>query len=185
MKMRQLTNLKIGVILLAALAGCQKLKPESVAIPEYPDFDELMKDQIERLGKVSINKKVSLGEESEFKTFEMDSALWAEELSFLKEINPNQPEYVGAFEKSTEGNYQTLTLGEGENGALKKVKYDLKEDDYGSIQATFHEDKDVYVHHREIKMNFERGLLNSIQINGYQKMMFKDTVRFGIALEVN
>ena len=173
-----------GCLLILILLGCQKLKPESVSIPEYPDFEELMTQQVEILGQTKIKKVVWLEGQSEVQEMTMDSANWAKELSFLKEINPNQPEYVGAFEKSTEDNYQILTLGPDERGALKQVKYTYTEGEYHSILATFHEDKDVYVHHRDIEMNFEKGILNSLSIDGYQKMMLKDTVRFGINVNV-
>ncbi|SNS47680.1 hypothetical protein SAMN05421640_0309 [Ekhidna lutea] len=179
--MSRLVDLKILVLLLV-LASCQKLKPESVAIPEYPDFEQLMTQQVKMLGQTKIKKEAWLEGKSEVHAMNMDSTKWAEELSFLKEINPNQPEYVGAFEKSSEGDLQILTLGAEENGALKKVKYSKSGENYKRIAATFHEDKDVYVHHREIEMIFENGILNSLTIDGYQKMMFKDTVRFRILL---
>ncbi len=171
------------MILLVALAGCQKLKPESVSIPEYPDFEVLMQEQVAALGNTKIKKTVWLEGQSEVKVQDMDSSRWAEELSFMKEINPNQPEYVGAFEKSREGDLQVLTLGENESGPLKKVRYTKKGDGFERIHATFHEDKDVYVHHRDIKLSFEKGKLSSLNIDGYQKMMFKDTVRFRIEVK--
>jgi hypothetical protein len=182
--MRQLINLKI-LMLLLILASCQKLKPESVAIPEYPDFKELMKVQIELLGKKSIKKEVWLEGQSETKTLEMDSTTWAKELSFLEEVNPNQPEYVGAFEKEKEDEKEILSLGAAERGAIKKVSFSKENDAFETIQISFHEDKDVYVHHREIEMNFKDGVLSTLKIDGYQKMMLKDTVRFRVNVAVN
>lgn len=168
-----------------ALAGCQKLTPESVNIPEYPDFEELMKDQVDLLGNTKITKEVRLERQNEVKVMEMDSTAWASELSFLKEINPNQPEYVGVFETSEESNYQILRLKSEESGALKQVKYAKSGAIYEKILATFHEDKDVYVHHRNIEMNFDEGILHSLKIDGYQKMMFRDTVRFSISIRLD
>ena len=173
------------IVALLVLSGCQKLKPESVSIPEYPDFKVLMKEQVALQGKTKIKKTVWLEGQSEARVLEMDSTKWAEELTFLKEINPNQPEYVGAFAKSKEGESQILTLGSEESGPLKEVKYLTDGDNYERILASFHEDKDVYVHHRDIELSFEEGKLSSLNIDGYQKMMFKDTVRFRIALKVN
>lgn len=183
--MGRLINLKIGAILLAVLVSCQKLKPEFVSVPEYPNFEALMNEQVVLLTDSEIKKTVRLEGQSEEQTMKMDSAKWAEELFFLKEINPNQPEYVGAFTKATDGNKTLLTLGPDEKGELKKVSYVKIGDIYSTLNATFHENKDVYVHHRDIYITFQDGLIRSIEINGYQKMMFRDTVRFGIALEVN
>ncbi|WP_420576662.1 hypothetical protein [Ekhidna sp.] len=181
--MSRLIDLKILVLLLV-LASCQKLKPESVSIPEYPDFENLIKTQADLLGNTRIKKTVRLENRTEVKIVEMDSAKWAEELSFLKEINPNQPEYVGAFTKETDGNKTLLTLGPDEKGELKKISYIKIGDIYSTMNATFHEDKDVYVHHRDINVTFRDGLIQSVEINGYQKMMFRDTVRFGINIKV-
>ncbi|WP_370088498.1 hypothetical protein [Ekhidna sp.] len=181
--MNRLIDLKI-LLLLLVLVSCQKLKPESVAIPEYPDFKSLMDDQVERLGKGRIKKEVWLDGKSEVRIIEMDSTKWAEELSFLKEINPNQPEYVGAFEKSADDQNQVLTLSPNEKGAIKKISFSKSDDEYQRITASFHEDKDVYIHHRDIEMTFEDGILNFLKIDGYQKMMFKDTVRFRVKVEV-
>ncbi len=165
--------------------GCQQLKPESVSIPQYPDYLALMTGQVELLRNSGVEKHVWLEGKSETKILKMDSASWAKELSFLKEINPNQPEYVGAFEISGDGSNKTLTLADGENGALKSTSFIRHGAEFKRISATFHEDKDVYVHHREIELNFIEGVLNSLSIDGYQKMMFKDTVRFRIKVEVN
>lgn len=166
-------------------SSCQKLKPESVNIPEYPDYAALMVEQVELLQNSRAKKEVRLEGKSEIRVLDMDSANWATELSFLKEINPNQPEYVGAFEKSGDELSQTLTLAAGENGALKQTTFSRNDNGFINISAIFHEDKDVYVHHRDIEMHFKDGVLNALQIDGYQKMMFKDTVRFQIKLAID
>ncbi|WP_425389729.1 hypothetical protein [Ekhidna sp.] len=171
-----------GCFLILILLGCQKLKPEDVEIPEYPNFEELIKQQVPLLGKTTIKKTVSLEGQSEEQVVQMDTTKWKNELDFLKEINPNQPEYIGAFTKEQNGNQTVLTLGPEEKGELKNVRYVKIGDIYSAINATFHEDKDVYVHHRDISIDFRDGLIQSIEINGYQKMMFKDTVRFGISI---
>lgn len=170
---------------LVIVTGCQQLKPESVSIPDYPDYGRLMEDQIELLRNSRTKKEVWLDGRSEVKVMNMDSAKWEKELSFLKEINPNQPEYVGAFEKTGDELNQTLSLASGERGALKQTSYSRSDEGFNNISAIFHEDKDVYVHHREISLNFKDGILESLNIDGYQKMMFNDTVRFRINLEVN
>ena len=167
------------------LAGCNQLKPESVSIPEYPDYELLMKEQIELLNNVRIKKEVWLDGRSEVKVMDMDSAKWVKELQFLKEINPSQAEYIGAFNKVGDEINQTLSLSNGESGALKRTSFSKNDLGFNKISATFHEDKDVYSHHREIELSFENGVLKSLDIDGYQKMMFKDTAKFRIKLLVN
>ncbi len=179
--MTQLVDLRIWLLLLLVSSGCQKLKPESVIIQSYPDLELLMLEQVDLLHGKTVEKTVMLGEESEFNSLRFDSTSWMSELSFLKEINPNQPEYVGAFLKSEEGSEVSLELAEGENGVLKSLIYSKSADQFQYIKASFHEDKDIYSHHREVSMRFTDGLLQSYEINGYQKMMLNDTVRFKIS----
>lgn len=181
--MRGFVDLKILLGLIAiSFFSCEKLKPESVKIPDYPDLEQVFNEQVQLLRKRSLNKEVWLDGKSESKLLEMDSILWKKELSFLKEINPNTPEYVGAFERSSiiNKNEIHLILNSDEKGELKKFSYTLEEETYSTIKATIHEDKEVYSHHREFDLSFEKGLLKSYEINGYQKIVLKDTIAFRI-----
>lgn len=171
-------------MVLVTLAGCQKLRPEQVSIPEYPDLNAFYKDQVKRLGSSSVEKSVSLDDQKETQLLEMDSVGWAEELSFIREMNPNQPEYVGAFKSNTSESRWSLQLKEGESGILKKLVFYPNKKQPSNISATIHEDKDVYVHHREVSISLENDKIISFVLEGYQKMMFKDTVRFSIHAEV-
>ena len=146
------------LILTTFISGCQKLKPESVAIREYPDLKQLMIDQADLLDGRSVEKTVSLDAEKEVNQLVLDSAKWIKELDFLEEINPNQPEYVGSFEKTVEGGEISLLLKEAEKSELKSLVYSLSGDQFQYIKASFHEDKDVYIHHRpypEAPVNFQ------------------------------
>ena len=176
-----------GYLLVLSLlfAGCQSLKPEDISLPDYPDLAEVYIDQYQSLGSRTLEKKVTLDSEQETNAFQMDSAAWKEELEFLIEISPKKPEYVGVYKtiEDNEGGVE-LQLIEGEKSTLKQLSVGYYEGAYNSIAATIHEDKDVYVHHREINISFREGLISSWSIEGYQKMMFKDTVRFGIVGQI-
>lgn len=179
--MKRIVNLKIGFALLAlTLFGCEKLKPESVNIPDYPDLESVFNTQINVLSSNKLEKEVWLDGKSESKTLDMDTTLWKKELSFLKEINPNTPEYVGAFEKTETDSAIHLILKSNEKGELKRVSYSMEGKNYSNIKAIIHEDKEVYSHHREFKINLENGLLKNYEITGYQKIVLKDTIQFRI-----
>lgn len=184
--MNQFFNLKIWQIVAAIVClSCQKLKPEKITLPDYPDLQEVYQFQYRTLGERTLEKTVSLDSEKELNSLKLDSLKWKEELSFLVEINPNKPEHIGAYNLTDQANGLTLELIEGEKSDLQKINIKYDGDDYQSIGATIHEDKDVYSHHREIEVFFENGYIKSWEISGYQKMMFKDTVRFGITGKVN
>lgn len=169
---------------LILLASCQDLKSGSINIPEYPNVEEVYQSQLKSLATPKVNKEVSLGDKKEKDTIEMDTVKWKRELSFLVDVNPNSPEYVGAFEVTHEGKRTSLKLQEGENGILKHLSITSQDEGYWSLQATIHEDKDIYSYHREVSAAFENDLITNYQIEGYQKMMFRDTVWFSIKGEV-
>ncbi|MEM8939946.1 MAG: hypothetical protein AAGC64_11415 [Bacteroidota bacterium] len=171
-----------GLVILMTLffVGCQKLKPKEISIPEYPDLQILSEEQANLLNTSQLKKTVYLDEEREEKTFQMDTSKWKKELSFLDELNPNQPEYVGVFEVEEFENVITLKLKEGESGILKNLVIREVEGRYARISGTIHENKDVYIHHKDIEVLFKDGLIDVWNILGYQKVMFNDTVNFKI-----
>lgn len=171
-------------VLLVCFAGCQKMKPEAITLPDYPDLEKLIIQQADLLDKKNVEKNVSLDGEIEHHLLTLDSAQWLQELSFLKEINPNQPRNVGIFEKSTAGNNTTLTLKSGESSPIKKCSYTIENRVYRDISAIFHEKKDIYDHYREVQLDFKDGILKNFQVDGYQKMLFKDTIQFGFDISV-
>ena len=128
----------------------------------------------------SLVKEVWLDGQSESQNLKMDSIGWSAELSFLKEINPNQSEYVGGFDRKDSDGLTTLTLKSTESGALKKFSFASVNGEIISIQAIIHEDKDVYVHHRDISLKLADGEISGFKIDGYQKILLKDTIRFSI-----
>jgi len=175
---KKLTISSITAILI--FAGCERMKPDVSQVPSYAEIDTLLTSQFDLLYKKSLIKEVWLDGQSESQDLEMDSLGWRAELSFLKEINPNQPEYVGAFDKEESKNIIVLVLGEKESGSLSTFSFSREKGDITSIEATIHEDKDVYVHHRDISLTLTGGRIREYQIDGYQKIMLKDTIRFRI-----
>lgn len=167
----------ITILSLLTFIGCSHLKPEHISITEYSALGDLLSKQ-NKLTASQLKKEVALDGIQETKTLKMDTALWKDELSFLVEIDPNRPEYVGAFNESKTGNQTTLTLKPEEKGSLKQIVYRTTKGEITSVNAITHEDKDVYVHHQSITTEFKDEKLISYSINGYQKILMKDTVFF-------
>ncbi len=179
--MSRLKDLRIFLIgLLLSVGACEGLKPDTIDLTSYPEVDQLLSNQHSLLSDQQLSKEVWLDGESETRLLQLDSAGWAEELAFLQEVNPNQSGYVGAFDESTKDNELVLKLKMDENGSLRNFSF-TKESGNVLIAATIHEDKDVYVHHKEIQINlFDRKILD-YEIEGYQKILLGDTIRFRIS----
>ncbi|MDE0470795.1 MAG: hypothetical protein OXH57_02545, partial [Ekhidna sp.] len=75
-------------LLVILIASCQKLRPDSVAVPNYPDINKIYTNQIQQLHNKHLIKEISLDFKNETDTSLMDSTDWKDELSFLAEIDP-------------------------------------------------------------------------------------------------
>jgi len=174
-------TLLFDILFATTVLGCQNLRPETIELPTYPDLNKVLEEQSQLLAAKSLQKEVTLGEKTETSSFAMDTAKWKSELDFLEEINPCKPEYVGVYEVVKNDQSLQLTLGPKEKSVLTELNILYQDEDYARISASIHEDKDVYTHHRDIKVVFRNALISSWTIQGYQKMMLSDTVRFGIS----
>lgn len=166
------------------IVGCQKLQPKKINTPEYPDLKGFSIAQAGILGNASMEKTVMLDGQSEIMVLSMDSLKWRKELSFFNEMNPNQPEYVGAFLVNRNEERAAFDLKSNENGILKQLTLENAASEYTRMTAVIHEDKDIYVHHRDINVSISNGQIDSFTITGYQKVILKDTVWFSISGKV-
>lgn len=181
--MKRFDNLLLTVLLVLLASACDWMKPTEITSARYPESNVLLTNQTDLLEGKVVNKKVWLDVGSEAKSQTMDTTFLKRELAFLKEINPNQAEYVGAFEETNNDGKLVLVLGAEERGSLKR--FEIQEQGTNTlISATIHEDKDVYIHHREIALRFSNQVLAEYTIEGYQKIILKDTVRFRIKGEI-
>ncbi len=177
--------MKVLFILLVAilLQSCSGFKQEQIKASSYPEIDKIFADQYRVLGQ-QLEKSVMLQGKEEIRMLTMDSTAWKEELSFLDELNPNQPEYVGAFDERKSTTVTDLKLKPAEKGALSRFLYEKEKGKIVRIQATIRENKDIFIHYREVSITFEDGLISEYYIHGYQKILFKDTISFKIVGKV-
>lgn len=169
------------IVVVVLLLGCKKFEPAEEANVKYPGIDKLLTRQLTEITSKKLQKQVWLGDESEIQLFDVDSSMLTRELDFLGEINPNAPEYVGAFNEDVSLVHLALTLNEGENGSLKYFRSSKSANQTQSIEATIHEDKDIFTHHREIKINLFKDVITDYEITGYQRIVRRDTIRFSIS----
>ena len=148
--------LTLVIFLALSLSGCQSFEPASNVRSEYPDIAQVLEKQTSGFFSINLKKEVWLDGKTEIQTLVLDTLTWKKELSFLKEIDPSLPEYVGAFSSTVVQDTTHLVLREGERGSLQKFSYVNENDELSSLSATIHEDKDVYVHHRESKSHLQR-----------------------------
>lgn len=170
--------------LFMLIFSCAQVDQEKVLDSYYPKVDTLIKSQFDRGYPVSLSKIVSLDGKSEQQNLSLDSAGWAKELVFLSEINPNHPAYIGTFSENKMDNFLSLKLNPDEKGALTLFSLETGKN-IQTINATIHENKEVYIHHKDIKVTFREGVITSYEIDGYQKIVLKDSIFFTIKAMIN
>lgn len=165
---------------LGCFLGCGYKSIDSIDIPSYPNFGELYENQYEKLSGRSLEKEIWLSGKKEKQILKFDSIGWKKQVSFLDDINPYQPKYIGVFEKEEHDSHLLLKLKKGENSTLKKLQIKYNGSNYAHIKASLVEDKDVFISGKEIEVYFEEGIISSWEIKGYQKMILGDSVAFRI-----
>jgi len=167
----------------AFICSCQNLKPDENYKVRFPEINNLIKSNLEFSG-ASINKVVSLDGIKEEIKITPDSTQWNDELDFLNAINPNKPEFKGSFDVVEKEGGILVTLKTGEKHSLQQLSYS-KEGENETLKALIQEDKQIFSLEKRVKINFAGGLISNYKIEGFQKILLKDTTKFMIKVEIN
>lgn len=171
---------RVAILLFFVLWGCSGLEPEQPDQLPFPEVSQLISSGLAPQ-EVKLTKEVWLDEKSELLTLTPDTAAWKKEFDFLNEINPNQPEYTGAFNiLSSSEDQLILALKEGEKPPLQELSL-TKKGENRVLKARVLEEKQLFTLEKSISVVFEDGKIQKYRIEGYQKILLKDTARFRIS----
>jgi len=188
-------NRLLVLISIAVLAACES---QPIAKKTYLDIDSLINAQIKSLvtANAHIIKSASLNNEKADSEFAMDSLGWATELDIFRQLD--------IINKPTNKDSYLVTDGEKDmnsNLAIRQYKaksklpvemlrlyYYTDLQNLKKIQAVFEEKNALYATERSLTMEFDevngKSTLIHYSINGIQKMILGDTVRFTIHCDV-
>lgn len=172
----------IGLV-AACLIGCNPPVSDKAGSGSFSQVDDVIQKQFERPPAMLMQKTVSLGEETDQTSMTPDSATWVREIAFLKELNPNQRGYVGAFTKEENERSVRLTLAPNEKGSLKELHIEKEGNDITALYGVIFEDKGIYSHQRKIEVAFIDGMITGYKVMGFQKIIMKDTIFFSIEVK--
>jgi hypothetical protein len=152
----------------------------------FYNVDSLVSAQIQTLKKHQLNKSVSIGDKKEETRLTPDSLQWTNELEIFRLIGQiNKPSFRDAYVvndmRDTNSNLMIREIK-----ALREVPVPLMRlyylrspDDLRKIEATLYEENALYSNTRQMVLELERNHeLHSYRVEGSQKMMMGDTVRF-------
>jgi hypothetical protein len=191
---------KVFVLVLVATGLCfascnQKQRRENL----YP-IDSLLNEQVNlfQKQKVTLSKEASLKESEDKKNYlPKDRAAWAKELDIffqLAAINKpgNKSHYIVDNELYDPGSNLTvkaLTTKEDLPVRSLKVFYNGDPLQPRKIEAIFQEGNVLYSTTRNLLLEFQqidnKNMLTSYSIDGVQKMVLSDSVRFVVRARIN
>ncbi|MEP4532164.1 MAG: hypothetical protein ABJ004_03695 [Cyclobacteriaceae bacterium] len=168
----------IALFLLLIVIACEK--PQS-NLDTYYDLEDRLNQQVVKLTaeKAGLKKTIIVGEEKETKTFEPDSLGWSEHLDILADFTPADPAFVGAFDI-------TEVDGKTQYKVKPGLKVPLRSFEVGNvgkgeiISAVLENDKTVFSDYKKMTLRFRDDQLAFFKVEGFQKMMLKDTVFYTI-----
>jgi hypothetical protein len=185
-----------AIAVAAILSGCAA--SPSVQKKPFYNVDSLLSFQVEHLkGRYELSKLVEIDGEKEETRFVPDSIQWAGELQIFRQIDQInkaafKDSYVVTDSRDVNSN---LTVREikargDEDVPVSVVRFYFLRDiaDLRKIEATLFEENTLYVNSRRLTIEFEPAnsihLLQRYRIEGLQKMVADDSVRFVIAGEI-
>lgn len=178
----------VFLVMWFSISACDQ-QAERKVINEYYDIDSLFLSQPPFLKDFSFTKSANIDDKAESSTVTFDTTGWKKELSMFLAMDINKAALVGLYEKSettTEfGKNISYKLKPGEEGGVKWIL--LEQDSTGNVylfKALFQEDNALYQNRRELTARFEiaedQSVLSSYKVDGYQKIIMKDTVNYTI-----
>lgn len=190
-----MTNWVFAVFLLIGLCSCNEKKPIAKS---YFNVDSLMNVQLVQLTAkaASVTKRIKINDLEETVKIKPDSALWAHELAIFKHLDIlNKPIYATAYEviDGTKDSNSNLTLRiyhakREVPVTVFKLYYQDSFDKLRRIEATSEESNALYFTTRKFVLTFDDlagGIvLQRYAVEGFQKMILSDTVRFSLHSEI-
>ncbi len=183
-------RIALFVLLSAALAACNSRRREVILYP----VDSLVTAQVNLLSgaRARLHKQATLGFDIDTVMTVPDSMAWADELNIFRQLDLiNKPVNVGSYritdgEADTESNLMVKAFESREDHPVRylRVFYDGSLDKPRRIEAHYLEENALFRSSRFLSMEFQqldnKTALTSYSMEGSQKMMLKDSIKFSV-----
>jgi len=162
---------------------------ESFKAQKYFSIDSLVVSQITLLNsnKNALTKTVQIGKSVETQSFSADAIDWESELKIFSLLELNKSKFVGSIDTETDLKSTSYRPKKDALISIKFLKITKDKSQLTTIDGYYLDDdaKVIYTSQRNLKMNFNKGLLTSFEIAGTQKVLFTDTTQFMINGTIN
>lgn len=178
----------LPLLLVLACADADK------AGPKYFDFDRFIDDQVNELSQRRrvLEKSAAVNGHQTDSTFIPSLEIWNAEMEIFRQLDMiNLPAYQKFYtlEDPVKDNRSNLKIRQyiGKDTPIAWIKF-YYQDDFSRlrfIEAELLEKNLLFTNRRLLKMEFEDDnghlMVHFYSMNGFQKMMLKDTVHFSVS----
>ena len=171
---------KFAVIsIFLALFSCDHSLPSNDKGSGYFELQTLLDAQYLELSVSDrkIEKEVSIDGESETLSIEPDTAIWRSELLVFEPFDPGKARFANAFQVTELKGGVRYEKKPDEKQSLQWVEVFQEGDDL-SFRAEIIEEASIYTLKKKVAFEIRSGILTNYALEGYQKMLLRDTSFF-------
>lgn len=168
---------KYGILILITVFGCAEVQPETVS---YFDLPGLLDQQIHQLtSDYQLEKTVIIDGVSETKILTPDSAGWVDELAGIKEFSISEPAMRGSYDEQSLADSKRFQLLANEKSPV--LFLEIKNTDSATLITSKRlAEKTIFTDEKELTVTLKKEVLENYRIQGFQKMVMKDTIHYEI-----
>ena len=177
-----------SLFLGAALIGCRPANLKDYDKP-YFDFDSLVNIQIKKFsqGTHSVEKTSALDGKHDVSSFKIDSTHLAHEWDVFRQLDwINKPIYKGNYAVTEKADAKSNLMIRSYVAKVKSpipfVHFYFKDNfkNLKKIESQYEETNALYYTNRKLSMTFDENLIHQYSIEGSQKLILSDSVKFSI-----
>ncbi len=169
---------------LLILIACEAPVDQN-ATSDYFSLQGLIDEQVELLsdGTLRVEKQIMVNQDQDQLQQTLDSTALRDELAIFNAFDPGRSQFKNAFEVLEQGSTTSFIKKQGEGQSLQWVKME----DLGNgvkITGEILEETSIYVIQKHMDLLVSSGKVKSYSLQGFQKMLYKDTTFFAMKATV-
>ncbi|MEL6558055.1 MAG: hypothetical protein AAFQ94_07715 [Bacteroidota bacterium] len=181
--MKLLLNICLIAVVLSVVA-CENVPKETQTVKRYFDVDSLISGTIQKTlqnkDSLQINKIVEIDGEEEQKSFYLDQEGLENEMRLFSIMDLNNPALAFSYDSQESDGRMDYRLKATENQTGIISLSVTKKGNAQILEALFSENNPIYYTSRQLKLRVENGTIQSFEMTGKQKMVFKDTIHYSM-----
>lgn len=158
---------------------------QPVRKPLYFDVKGFLDTQTKLLTqrRPAVEKQVAL-RDGNTETTRVENVDWSKELQIFYQADINKPALRGAYEAQPDGAGQVYRRKAGIENIVDQLQVTNTDPQNGTIEAVLTQDNPLFFSRKTLVLQYSGGLLRSYKVQGVQKLILFDTLRYSATVRV-